>query len=84
MAAHIKRMGPQGEEFTRYSLGLHLIRSHSHPQSGWLDTPPEMGSDQGHISAVGALFRKPSPKVMVSHKTIKQIPYSTKSVQERK
>ncbi|MCP4697218.1 MAG: hypothetical protein GY862_10255, partial [Gammaproteobacteria bacterium] len=42
----------------------------NHPQSGWLDSPPEREVDQGHGSAVGTLFSELSPKAMVFQKTI--------------
>ena len=42
----------------------------NNPQSGWLDSPSVRGVDQGHVSAIGALFREPSPKAMVYQKTI--------------
>jgi len=47
-----------------------FVKVNNHPQSGWLDSPPVRGADQGHVSAMGALFRKPSPKAMVSQKTM--------------
>jgi len=46
------------------------LEVNNHPQSGWLDSPPVRGADQGHVSAIGALFWKPSSKAMVFQKTI--------------
>jgi len=47
-----------------------VSKVNNHPQSGWLDSPPVRGTEQGHVSAIGALFREPSPKAMVFQKTI--------------
>jgi hypothetical protein len=47
MAALIKRMGPQGEEFTRYSLGLHLIRNYYYTKTHYPKLLPTLVP--GHI-----------------------------------
>jgi len=55
--------------FDYYSCSV-APKVNNHPQRGWLDSSPVSGADQGHVSAMGALFREPSPKAIVFQKTI--------------